>query len=418
MTVLCTTRQLIKRTFLLTVLLALVGTHATIASAGPRDQAKRIHERIAGVPPSPEVLDQMAANITNNGASGAVSAAYTAMEDPAFYDVTLKNFVAPWTNEAMSPFVPLNDYTATVIGIVRDNHDFRRVLYDDILYVGNSSLNGISAYSTSNNDNYEDLERSGYSLSDDNVLEQTTQSSLNPELPTGATAGIITTRAAARAFFSAGTNRAMFRFTLLNHMCNDLEQVADVTLPTDRIRQDVSRSPGGDSRVFLNNCVGCHTGMDPMTQAFAYYDYEYDANTDPDGELGRLVYNAIGETDPETGSRVQAKYHINSATFEQGYVTPDDSWDNYWRQGANRRLGWDPSLPGSGSGAKSLGMEFANSEAFAECQVKKVFENVCLRPPSDSADRSQVSSMVASFASQGYDLKQVFAESAVYCMGE
>ena len=166
MTVLCTTRQLIKRTFLLTVLLALVGTHATIASAGPRDQAKRIHERIAGVPPSPEVLDQMAANITNNGTSGAVSAAYTAMEDPAFYDVTLKNFVAPWTNEAMSPFVPLNDYTATVIGIVRDEHDFRRVLYDDILYVGNASLNGISAYSTSNNDNYEDLERSGYSLSD------------------------------------------------------------------------------------------------------------------------------------------------------------------------------------------------------------------------------------------------------------
>ena len=383
MTVLCTTRQLIKRTFLLTVLLALVGTHATIASAGPRDQAKRIHERIAGVPPSPEVLDQMAANITNNGASGAVSAAYTAMEDPAFYDVTLKNFVAPWTNEAMSPFVPLNDYTATVIGIVRDEHDFRRVLYDDILYVGNASLNGISAYSTSNNDNYEDLERSGYSLSDDNALEQTTQSSLNSELPTGATAGVITSRAAARAFFSAGTNRAMFRFTLLNHMCNDLEQVADVSLPPDRIRQDVSRSPGGDSRVFLSNCVGCHTGMDPMTQAFAYYDYQYNADTDPDGELGRLIYNSVSDVDPETGTRVVAKYHINSTTFEQGYVTPDDGWDNYWRSGTNRRLGWDGSLPGSGNGAKSLGREFANSDAFAQCQVKKVFRNVCLREPSN-----------------------------------
>ena len=399
MTVLCTTRQLIKRTFLLTVLLALVGTHATIASAGPRDQAKRIHERIAGVPPSPEVLDQMAANITNNGASGAVSAAYTAMEDPAFYDVTLKNFVAPWTNEAMSPFVPLNDYTATVIGIVRDNHDFRRVLYDDILYVGNASLNGISAYSTSNNDNYEDLERSGYSLSDDNALEQTTQSSLNSELPTGATAGVITSRAAARAFFSAGTNRAMFRFTLLNHMCNDLEQVADVSLPPDRIRQDVSRSPGGDSRVFLSNCVGCHTGMDPMTQAFAYYDYQYNADTDPDGELGRLIYNSVSDVDPETGTRVVAKYHINSTTFEQGHVTPDDSWDNYWRSGTNRRLGWDGSLPGSGNGAKSLGREFANSDAFAQCQVKKVFRNVCLREPSNDSDRSKITEIVTSFRS-------------------
>jgi len=415
MTVFCTTRQLLKRTFLLTVLLALVGTHALHATAGPREQAKRIHERIAGVPPSPEVLDQMAADIIDNGPSGAVSAAYTAMEDPAFYDVTLKNFVAPWTNEAMSPFVPLNDYTATVIGIVRDNHDFRRVLYDDILYVGNSSLNGISAYSTSNNDNYEDLERSGYSLSDDNVLEQTTQSSLNPELPTGATAGIITTRAAARAFFSAGTNRAMFRFTLLNHMCNDLEQVADVSLPPDRIRQDVSRSPGGDSRVFLSNCVGCHTGMDPMTQAFAYYDYQYNADTDPDGELGRLIYNSVNDVDPQTGTRVVAKYHINSTTFEQGYVTPDDGWDNYWRSGNNRRLGWGPGT-GSGNGAKSLGMEFANSDAFAQCQVKKVFRNVCLREPSNDSDRSKITEIVTSFRS-GYNLKTAFAESAAHCRG-
>ena len=43
--------------------------------------------------------------------------------------------------------------------------------------------------------------------------------------------------------------------------------------PPDRIRQDVSRSPGGDSRVFLNSCIGCHSGMDPMAQAFAYYNF-------------------------------------------------------------------------------------------------------------------------------------------------
>lgn len=417
MTVLRTARQLTIRTFSLAVLLALVGTHTITANAGPRDQAKRIHERIAGVPPSADTLDQMATAIVNNGESGAVSAAYTAMEDPAFYDVTLKNFVAPWTNEAMSPFVPLNDYTATVIGIVRDGHDFRRVLYDDILYVGNDSLSGISAYSPSNNDNYEDLERSGRTLSDDNVLVETTQSSLNPELPSGATAGVITSRAAARAFFSAGTNRAMFRFTLLNHMCNDLEQVADVSLPPDRIRQDVSRSPGGDSRVFLSNCVGCHTGMDPMTQAFAYYDYQYDANNDPDGELGRLIYNSVNDVDPVTGTRVVAKYHINSTTFEQGYITPDDGWDNYWRSGNNRRLGWSGSLPGSGNGAKSLGMEFANSDAFAQCQVKKVFRNVCLREPSNDSDRSKISDIVTEFRS-GYNLKTAFAESAAYCRGE
>lgn len=393
------------------LVLTAVWGQATITAANERDQAKRIHDRIAGVPPSGAVLDSMAADILSGDPEAA---AYTAMESSAFYDVTLKNLVAPWTNEAMSSFVPLNDYTATVIGLVRDDADFRTVLYDDVLYVGDSSL-GLPNYSISNNDHYVALEDGGYSLKD--ALVRVPQSNRNG-LPPGATAGVLTSRAASRAFFSGGTNRAMFRFTLLNHLCNDLEQVHDITRPPDRIRQDVSRSPGGDSRVFLNNCVGCHSGMDPMAQAFAYYDYQYNPNTDPDGALGKLVYNAVGMTDPDTGTRVQAKYHINSANFEFGYVTPDDHWDNYWRHGANRRLGWDSALDGSGDGAKSLGRELASSDAFAECQVKKVFKAVCLRAPVDGNDRSQIATMTADFKSSGYHLKQVFAESAVYCMGE
>ncbi|MDS1309755.1 hypothetical protein [Marinobacter xiaoshiensis] len=394
----------------MSLLILLTATFTCTASAGPREQAKRIHDRIAGVPPSASRLDDMTREIEANR---ALNAAFTAMEDRAFYNVTLKNFAAPWTNEAMTPFVPLNDYTATVIGLVRDDADFRRVLYDDILYVG--TWNDVPTYSNSNNDHYEMIEKLGHDLSDKQNFRGLSQSSVTG-LPTDATAGVITSRAAARAFFSAGTNRAMFRFTLINHMCRDLEQVADVNLPPDRIRQDVSRSPGGDSRVFLNNCVGCHTGMDPMTQAFAYYDYEYNPDSDPDGMLGRLVYNTVN--DPETQSRVQGKYLINSTTFAPGYVTPDDKWDNYWRQGTNRRLDWDGSLPGSGHGAKSLGEEWARSGAFAECQVKKVFTNICLRPPSTSADHTQIEAMVSSFRSHNYNLKQVFAESAVYCAGE
>jgi hypothetical protein len=64
-----------------------------------------------------------------------------------------------------------------------------------------------------------------------------------------------------------------------------------------------------------------------------------------------------------------------------------------------------------------MGDELANSTAFARCQVEKVFKNVCLRPPVDSADRSQVDSMVTAFRSGGYRMKQVFAKSAAYCKG-
>jgi hypothetical protein len=180
-----------------------------------------------------------------------------------------------------------------------------------------------------------------------------------------------------------------------------METVEDISRPTDRIRQDVARSPGGDSRVFLNTCVGCHSGMDPMAQAFAYYNFDTTA--------GALVY---------TPGAVQAKYFINSDNFKQGFVTPDDSWQNRWRAGPNSVLGWSGSLPGSGNGAKSLGQELAGSDAFAECQVQKVFQAVCFRAPGNALDRSAVASIKASFTSGGYKLKQVFADTALYCKGQ
>ena len=58
------------------------------------------------------------------------------MDNPAFYSVTLKNLVTPWTNRDQTVFAPLNDYTATVIGMVRDDVPFDQVLSGDILYVG------------------------------------------------------------------------------------------------------------------------------------------------------------------------------------------------------------------------------------------------------------------------------------------
>ncbi len=382
------------RRALLPGLVLLATLQPVVADADARSQAKRMHDRLAGVPASPAVLNDMAAAIA---AGRTVDAAYTAMDNRAFYDVTLKNFAMPWTNRDQTMFAPLNDYVATVIGMVRDDVPFDGVLSEDILYVG-SGVAGVPAFSASSNAHYEALESSGVNLKA--ALVRTTQSSAMGLTP-DATAGVMTSRAAAQAFFIAGTNRAMFRYTLLNHLCVDLEQVQDPTRPPDRIRQDVSRSPGGDSRVFLNNCVACHAGMDPLTQAFAHYDY--------DDAAGRLVY---------TPGQVRPKYFHNDDTFPPGYVTPDDSWENYWRNGRNTLLGWDPSLPGRGRGAKSLGRELAHSERFARCQVEKVFRNVCFRPPSDAADRARVDAMTASFRSNGYRLKRVFAEAATYCSGD
>jgi hypothetical protein len=370
-----------------------------------------MHDRLAGVPGSAAVIQQMATLIDQGDARAA---AELAMNNTNFYDITIKNWVTPWTNEEFDVFAPLNDYTATVVGMVRDDVDFREILTGDILYVGRSDT-GVPAYNNNNNDHYEAIEDRGLVLAD--VLQATTQSSVTG-IPAEATAGVMTTRGAAKSFFKDGTNRAMFRFTLMNHMCGDLEAFKDSSLPPDRIRQDLSRSPGGDSRIFTNTCSGCHSGMDPLAQAFAYYNYEYNVEADPQGENGSIVYNREGQTDPETGLRVQEKYWINSNNFPFGYVTMDDTWDNYWREGQNQTIGWSPDLPGTGSGAKSMGAELANSQTFAQCQVTKVFENVCLRSPQDQADRDAVSSIQADFVGDNYNIKTVFAATADYCKGE
>ena len=385
------------------------------AQAGSREQALQIHKRVAGVPPSETVLLQMAAHLDAGQKTQAVE---LALSNEAFYAVTLKNMATPWTNREQTVFAPLNDYSATVIGLVRDNADFRTLLFDDVTYIANPNL-GLPAYSNSNNNHYQAIEDQGIELKDPTKFVAVKQSTLNG-LPTEATSGVITSRAAAKAFFVAGTNRAMFRYTLINHLCRDLEQVHDITRVPDFIRQDVSRSPGGDSRVFLNGCIGCHNGMDPLAKAYAYYDYKYDSASDPDALSGAIHYNAVGGADAATGSRVEKKYLLNSSTFPYGYVTANDDWQNYWREGINSSLGWNstPLGSGKGSGAKSMGMELAYSKAFASCQVEKVFKHVCLRKPADKADRAKIDSVTANFVTSGYQLKQVFIDTADYCKGE
>ncbi len=393
--------------------------------ATDEDRAKRIHDRLTGTMPSPEVLEDMAALVAVDDLYGAAKIAIDNPVDHSFYNVTLKNWAAPWTNRDFDAFADLNDYIATVIGYVRDSDtmggytkgeglvDFRGVLYDDALYVGPGAL---PAYAVNNNDHYVALEAGidlsgdpGYSLKTD--LDRVLQSETVPAYSNGGASGVVTSRAGAKAFLIAGTNRAAFRFTMLNHLCLDMEQVHDVTRIPDRIRQDVSRSPGGDSSIFLNSCIGCHSGMDPMTQALAYHNYAVpDRDNDPTGEDGQVEY---------TLNVVQSKYFNNDATFPQGYVTPNDSWANYWREGKNAVLGWDESLPGSGSGASSMFRELAHSRAFAECHVKRVFTAVCLREP-EADDLTPIDALVDGFmtGAQAGDMKHVFASSAVLCAGD
>lgn len=376
---------------LVSVLLSITAVHA-----GPREQAKRMHDRLVGVPPSTDILNSMASKIQNGDAIGA---AYEAMENPTFYNTTLKDFSTPWTNREQSIYADLNDFTATVIGMIRDDVPFNQVLSGDIVYIGSPEASNNTPYSQTDNEHYRQLQNRNIDLSDPNNFFQTQQSLLpGSVLPSSATAGVMTTRGFAEAFLVAGTNRAAIRFASLNFLCKDMEDMRDITARPDFIRQDVSRSPGGDSNIFLTDCLSCHAGLDGLAGAFAYYDF--------DEENQQIAY---------TNGVVQPKYLKDAGVFRFGYVTTSDSWVNYWRTGPNAYIGWQG--PGSGLGAKSLGMELASTRQFAECQVKKAFEKVCYRPPNGMVDHQLIENVATIFQGNNYSMKRVFAETAAYCMG-
>ena len=374
----------------------LLAVIANAASAGPREQAKRIHDRLTGVPPSNTVLDSM----TNKVQAGdALGAAVEAMDNPAFYNTTVREFATPWTNREQSVFADLNDSTATVVGLIRDDVPFDQLLHGDVVYVGSGNVSTV-AYSQTDNAHYLELQDNRVDLSDPgNLVAELQSAQPGTVLAAGQTAGIMTTRGYAGAFLIAGTNRAAVRFATLNFLCMDMEDFRDVTAWPDRIRQDVTRSPGGDSSIYLNDCLSCHAGLDGLAGAFAYYDFDEDAQ--------RLQY---------TGGTVQPKYLQDAGTFRFGFVTSSDSWINYWRSGPNAFVGW--SGPGSGMGAKSFGMELAQTRQFAECQVKKTFEKVCHRSPNGAADLQAVANIADIFETNNRSMQRVFAETAVYCMGD
>src|SRR5688572_26794801 len=167
------------------VLACLFACAAMAASANDRDRAKRIHDRIAGTPPSAATLDAMEALVTAGNPEGAADIATQAA---SFYNVTLKNMSVPWTNRDQSVFAPLNDYVATFIGMVRDDIPFNTALSADLTY----TVSGVSpAASPSNNTHYETAEANAVNLM--TALTQAQQSAVQG-IPSSATAGFITSR--------------------------------------------------------------------------------------------------------------------------------------------------------------------------------------------------------------------------------
>lgn len=364
------------------------------AESSPREKAWKLHNRLAGVPPvksaQRDPLNEMETLISQGRPEDA---AMIAVNHPGFYNIVLKNWIKPWSNREQTSRTELNDYVATVIGMIRDDVPFNQVLSEDILYtVTYNNTDGTpSVYSFTNNDHYRIAETRNINLM--TSLMRQTQSALTG-LPQNAVSGVITTRASGESFFSAGTNRRVNRFNFINYMCRDYEELHDVNIPDFRVRRDVERNPGGDSRTYKSKCVGCHAGQDALGGAYAFYDFVG----------GRLVY---------TPGIVVTKMNHN-VYFRDGFVTTDDSWINTWASGQNATLGWRGST--QGRGVKELGEMFARSKAFSQCMAKKVFKLVCLKAPVKTEDVALMNSLADKFESSNYNMKELIVNTSVGCI--
>lgn len=407
----------------------------TMAISSETDLAKRLYQRIAGIPGSSESISQMAGLIKNGSPDAA---AFIAMEDARFYSLVLKGLFSPHSNRDSVVDLPLTDFTATLIGLVRDNERFDQILYGDVLYTSNDDtlttagmLTGSNAapaagkvrppVRTANNTNtlldnlhYSDLQALDnwpallYKRKQSDVYALTS----NYKVPASDIAGLISTRQAASEFFSAGTNRRAVKFFMQNFLiCGDFSNMKDIGLSTTRIRKDVDRAPGGTSQEFESNCRGCHSGLDGVAGAFVSFDY---SGTAPS------YTTTINATQP-------AKMHRMDAVFPQGYAIVDNSWQNFWTQGNNASLGWrsDNGVNVSaGTGARDFGKALAGTMAFSECTAKQVFAQVCMRAPTpketallkDTA-RNFETGFSYTAASGPYNLKALFAAVSHFCFG-
>lgn len=397
-----------------------------------RRRALDIYKRLVGVgtPIDNPILIEMEKHIRNGN---PLAAAQLATQEPGFYNHVVRDMAAKMSTKDETVKAPFNDFIATFIGVTRDETDARELLTGDIFYMGTSNVavpNKILEDVVKSNRHYEALESDNYDYASvlgrvDSQYLRTSSDGLakNPDA-----AGLITSRAFMEAHATAGTNRRLVEFSLRQFTCQPIEAWADASSPDLRVGRDIDRFPGGEGAKYQTTCKACHANMDAFRGAFAKYDFANDVI-----KYSQFYPNGKGKDAMELMPfPVVKKMNDNQDVFPEGYETTDDSWMNFARSPANQELfGWRTSGssnvrgPAStdsisaGSGVKQFGKLIANSEAFSECMVQRVFSEVCKREPA-GFEKSLVESMARDFEAKGYNLKSLFQVIATRpeCLGK
>lgn len=418
-------------------------------------KAKKMFELLNGVPTPifnprlKEMADLIDENrlfdaaghaIEDNNGPDFSNPADTTYYNPSFYNITVRDFAAPMSTRDESVNTDMNDFIATVIGNVRDNLSAKDLVSGDYFYMADPSKaavpSNVERDILRSNQHYAALSAGGFNLA--RVLVKTKQ-----QLFTGTSvvdnpdpAGLITSRAFMSSHAIAGTNRRMVEYTFRQFECIPIEKWAYAQSSDSWIGRDIDRAPGGSHTKFVQSCRACHSRMDPLRGAFAYYTFSNNFikntlvaphvsafNTNEDMNMGAVTGLRTGDPGAATlpannyVNYVVKKMNHNDHVYPGGYVMTDNSFNNAAidTEGA-KYFGWRSSL--AGKGAHDLGLMLAQSEGFSRCMAKRVFKTLCKRDPASTED-ALIRSTATEFENQGYKLKYLFKKIVGFpqCLG-
>ncbi len=384
---------------ILAVSLLLWAVSASAAPSASQEQASRLFHRLSGVPLS--LTDPRRPLMERWIELGEWDkAARIATEDEGFINTTVRHWAAPLGRRAEDAQGDFSDFEAMILGTVRDDRDFREILFDDFTYLGPPVV-GNKMTPEYGPRYYAEVEKLNPSL----VLRRRTPQVLNRS----EAAGVLTSDGWGSQHLNDGTNRRAIAFAFREFLCRSIDELADGTVPDFRVHRDVDRAPGGLPGTYAQTCRRCHAGMDALAGAYAFYRSDDRFLISDTGAFFLLPTTVKDE-------RVVKRMNKNGEVFAQGYVTIDDSWINLWTTGKNADLGWRG--PTSGHGIHELGKMLSETKAFSRCQAKRVFTQVCLRPPTAEDDGS-LATLADGFEADGYRMRRLFEKTAVLpqCLG-
>lgn len=405
-----------------------------VAKTKNRLKAADIYERLTGTktPIYDPLLGQMETKINGGDLIGAAA---LVTEHPLFYNIVARNFAGKMSNRDETINYPLNDFTATIIGMIRDNKNAKEMLTGNYFYMADPAKAAVPSDEVDDilrsNNHYDALDNGNFDLkavlmerkqiilqaSSSNGNNSTDNNNINnitfAAIDNAWSAGLLTTRQWAMSHMIAGTNRRAVEFTFREFMCTPIENMADSTGPEDPIGRDIDRNPGGSRSKFTTSCRACHTILDGFRPAFANLTFSNNFL-----KHSSLVPNSTNDNAVEDNSivmrvhpdaaGVSRKMNHNEQNFINGKIIKTDDWVNNANNGTNKtNLGWGTKL--SGKGTREFGDSVTASKAFSKCMTKRVFFTVCKRDP-DAKDDAFIKTVADEFSStdRNYNLKYLF----------